>query len=106
MKALDGRTAFVTGGASGIGLGMARDAIQAKRLQGSFPRLRHLVLSPVKDVFLLPVWFDALVNRRIQWRGHRFLVGKHTRLRSARIPRSVRRRVRRVMKVRAQHGGG
>ena len=89
-----------------VGLGVVRDAIQAKRLRGRFPSPRHLIFSPVKDLFLLPVWFDALVNRRIQWRGHRFLVGKQTRLRAARTRRSVRRRVRRVIRVRSQHGGG
>ena len=55
---------------------------------GTFPKLRHLLLSPVKDLLLLPVWFDALVNQRVQWRGHRFLVGRFTRLRSARVPRN------------------
>jgi ceramide glucosyltransferase len=88
-----------------VGLGMVRDAVQAKRLRGTFPRLRHLLLSPVKDLFLLPVWFDALINRRIHWRGHQFLVGNFTRLRVARVPRSVRRRVRRVRRLRSQHGG-
>jgi ceramide glucosyltransferase len=78
------------------GLGMLRDALQTRWLRGSFPHLRHLLLSPVKDLFLLPVWFDALVNRRIDWRGHRLLVGPFTRLRLARVPRTVRRRVRRL----------
>ncbi|MHC5538160.1 ceramide glucosyltransferase [Singulisphaera rosea] len=89
-----------------VGLGMFRDAIQTFRLRGSFPKLRHLLLSPVKDLFLLPVWFDALVNQRVQWRGHRFLVGRFTRLRSARVPRTVRRRVRRVRWHRSQHDHG
>ncbi len=43
-----------------------------------------------------PVWFDAIMNRRVHWRGHRFLVGRMTRLRQARVPRQVRRRVWRV----------
>ena len=87
-----------------VGLGMVRDAAQAKRLRGSFPRLRHLLLSPVKDLFLLPVWFDALINRRLDWRGHRFLIGKFTRLHEADIPLEVRRRVRRVRRLRSRHG--
>ena len=86
-----------------VGLGMLRDAVQTRWLRGSFPRLRHLLLSPVKDLFLLPVWFDALVNRRIDWRGNRFLVGPFTRLRLARVPRTVRRRVRRVRRLRFRH---
>ena len=36
---------------------------------GRSPKLRHLLFSPVKDLFLLPLWFDALVNTRVQWRG-------------------------------------
>jgi ceramide glucosyltransferase len=86
-----------------FGLGMIRDAVQTRWLRGSFPRPVHLLLSPVKDLFLLPVWFDALVNRRIDWRGHRFLVGPFTRLRLARAPRTVRRRVRRVRRLRYRH---
>jgi ceramide glucosyltransferase len=86
-----------------LGLGVFRDAFQTRWLRGSFPKLRHLLLfSPVKDVLLLPVWFDAFLNRRVQWRGHRFLVGRMTRLRLARVPRQVRRRVRRVRRLRAR----
>ena len=86
-----------------VGLGMVRDAVQTRRLRGSFPKLRHLLYSPVKDILLLPLWFDAIVNRRVQWRGHRFLVGRMTRLRLARVPRQVRRRVRRVRRFRTQN---
>ena len=88
-----------------VGLGVARDALQSYWLRGSLPKLRHLLLSPAKDLFLLPIWFDALVNDRVHWRGHRFLVGRYTRLRHARVPRTVRRRVRRVRKLREQNRG-
>lgn len=83
-----------------VGLGMARDAFQSYWLRGTAPKLRHLLLSPVKDLLLLPIWFDALFDKRIQWRGNRFLIGRYTRLRLARVPRSVRRRVRRVRRFR------
>jgi ceramide glucosyltransferase len=86
-----------------VGLGMVRDAVQTRWLRGSFPRFRHLLLSPVKDLLLLPVWFDALVNRRVDWRGNRLLVGRFTRLRLARVPSGVRRRVRRVRRLRGRH---
>lgn len=62
-------------------LTILRDAVQTRWLRGSFPRLRHLPLCLVKDLFLLPVWLDALVDQRINWRGHRFLIGRYTRLR-------------------------
>jgi ceramide glucosyltransferase len=83
-----------------VGLGMLRDAAQTYHLRGSLPKLRHLMFSPVKDLLLLPVWFDAVMSNRVQWRGHRFLIGRATRLRLARVPRSVRQRVRRVRKYR------
>ncbi len=102
--ALSGESGIAWGGlVLLVGLGMARDAFQTRWLRGTFPKLRHLLLSPVKDLLLLPVWFDALVNKRIQWRGHRFLVGRYTRLRLARTPRDVRRRVRRVQRLRTRH---
>ena len=86
-----------------VGLGMLRDGFQSKRLRGSWPKFRHLLLSPVKDLFLLPIWVDALFNQRVHWRGHQFVVGRFTRLRLARVPRSVRRRVRRVRRYRSKH---
>lgn len=85
-----------------VGLGIARDAAHSLRLRGHMPKLRHLMLSPVKDLLLLPVWFDAIVNNRVQWRGHSFLIGRYTRLRSTEISRTVRERVRRVRRFRAQ----
>lgn len=101
--ALSGASGVAWGGLLVLtGLGLARDAIHTKRLRGTFPKLGHLLLSPAKDLFLLPVWFDALVNQRVHWRGHRFLVGRFTRLRLARVPRTVRRRVRRVRRLREQ----
>lgn len=85
-----------------VGLGVVRDAAQTRWLRGTFPKARDLMLSPVKDLFMLPIWLDALVNRKIQWRGHRLMVGRFTRLRAARVPREVRRRVRRVRKFRSR----
>ena len=105
--ALSDDSGVAWGGLLGLtGLGIARDAFCAYWLRGTFPKVRHLAMVPLKDLFLLPVWCDALVNRRVQWRGHRFLVGKTTRLRQARVPRSVRRRVRRVRRLRSQHKPG
>lgn len=69
-----------------IGLGMMRDALHTKRLRGTFPSLRTLLYSPIKDVVLLPVWFDAFLKTHVQWRGHRFYVGRLTRLTPADAP--------------------
>jgi ceramide glucosyltransferase len=102
--ALSGDSGIAWGGLAVLGgLGIARDVIQTRWLRGSFPKVRRWPLSLVKDLFLLPVWFDALLNRRVLWRGHRFLIGRFTRLRRARVPRSVRQRVRRVRRLRAKH---
>jgi ceramide glucosyltransferase len=87
-----------------VGLGIFRDAVQTRWLRGSFPKLRHLLYSPAKDILLLSVWFDAIFNRRVRWRGHSFLIGRMTRLRHARVPRQVRRRVRRVRQFRNRQG--
>ena len=102
--ALSGDSGLAWGGLFGmVGLGVARDAIQAKRLRGSYPGLASLALSPVKDLFLLPVWLDALFSRGIHWRGNRFLIGRLTRLRRARVTLRVRRRVRRIRRLREGH---
>jgi ceramide glucosyltransferase len=102
--ALSGESGIAWGGLLVlVGLGMVRDALQSRWLRGTFPSPGHLLLSPVKDLFLLPVWFDALINRHVNWRGNRFLIGRFTRLRLAPVPRTVRRRVRRVRRLRSRH---
>ena len=105
--AFSGESGIAWGGLAGlVGLGMTRDALQTRWLSGRFPRLRQLLFSPIKDFLLLPLWFDAMVNSRVQWRGHRFHVGRLTRLREARASRDVRRRVRRVRKFRSSRRAG
>ena len=99
--ALSGDSGIAWGGLVGlVGLGIARDALQSKRLRGEFPAFRTLLLSPVKDLFLLPIWFDALVNQRVQWRGHRLLVSRWTRLHA---PRGDMRRLRRRLRQQKQN---
>jgi ceramide glucosyltransferase len=102
-----GESALAWAGLAGLcALGMARDAVQTRWLRGSFPRLRDLPLSLVKDLFMLPIWLDSLVNRKIQWRGHRLVVGKFTRLRVGRATRTARHRARQLRKLRARHLDG
>ncbi|AMV38846.1 hypothetical protein VT85_15535 [Planctomyces sp. SH-PL62] len=101
--AFSGDSGFAWGGLLGlVGLGMARDAIQTRWLGGSFPKLRHLIYSPIKDLMLLPLWFDALLNSHVQWRGHRFYVGRLTRLMPDPTARPPVRSGRRSPRV---HGG-
>ena len=102
--AFSGETGIAWGGLLClVGLGMIRDAVQTRWMRGSFPKIRHLLYSPLKDIFLLPIWFDAIVNRRVRWRGHSFVVGRMTRLRMAHLPRQVRQRILRVRELRQQH---
>jgi ceramide glucosyltransferase len=83
-----GDSGVAWGGLIGLlGLGMLRDALQTRRLRGNFPSLRTLAYSPIKDLVLLPVWFDAFLNTHVQWRGHRFHVGRLTRLTPDDAPR-------------------
>ncbi len=86
-----------------IGLGIVRDAVQTRWLRGSYPKLGHLIYSPIKDILLFPVWLDAILNQRVQWRGHRFSVGRMTRLRRVSIPRRTRRSLSRVRKLRPRN---
>jgi len=103
--ALSGDSGIAWGGLlTLVGLGLVRDALQTRWLRGSFPKLRFLLLSPVKDLFLLPLWMGALFNRRIYWRGHRFLIGRYTRLTLDGKPPSANRWVKRVKSLRTRHG--
>ena len=85
------------------GLGIARDAGQTRLLRGTWPKMRDLPLSLVKDLFMLPIWLDALFSRKLQWRGHQLIVGRFTRVRAARISRTARNRVRRARRNRSRH---
>jgi ceramide glucosyltransferase len=102
--AFSGNSGIAWGGLTVLfGLGIVRDAVQTRWLRGSYPKLKHLLYSPVKDILLFPVWLDAILNERVHWRGHRFSVGRMTRLRRASVPRRIRRRVSRVRKLRARN---
>lgn len=103
LWALSGEPTLAWRGGLALALvGVLRDALQTHRLRGAFPRVAHLPLCLVKDLFLLPAWFDAIVSHRINWRGHRLVIGRYTRLRRARAPRGARLRVRRIRRIRDQ----
>jgi ceramide glucosyltransferase len=89
-------------GAGLIGLSLLRDGAQTWRLRGSWPGWRQLALSPVKDLFLLPVWLDALVNPRVNWRGNRLVIGRLTRLHRTLGRGSLRNRARSRRRQRGQ----
>lgn len=95
-----GSLVSVVGMCALLALSAARDALQTRWLRGTWPKLSHLPLGFLKDLCMLPIWFDALVNRKISWRGHQFVVGRFTRVRAERASREARKRVRRVRRLR------
>lgn len=40
----------------------------------------HYVLAPVKDVIIGILWFVPLLSSTVVWRGHRYVIGKDSRL--------------------------
>lgn len=59
---------------------LAIDSLALRLARGSWPRLRHLWLVPVKDVLLLALWPYALVSRRVSWRGTALRLQRGTKL--------------------------
>ena len=41
---------------------------------------RYLLLTPLKDLLLLPLWLTAVFSRTVVWRGRRLRFGKNTQL--------------------------
>ncbi len=52
----------------------------ALRLVRTPMKWRYALLSPVKDLLLLPLWVNAVFGRTVVWRGRRLRFGKETRL--------------------------
>ncbi|MAQ18823.1 MAG: hypothetical protein CMN30_29005 [Sandaracinus sp.] len=52
----------------------------ALRLVRAPMKWRYALLSPVKDLLLLPLWVNAVFGRTVVWRGRRLRFGKETRL--------------------------
>ena len=71
LRTLSDETGVAWGGLAVLcGLAIARDALQARWLRGSFPKLRHLPLSLIKDLFLLgaALWSAAESLRAVRAR--------------------------------------
>lgn len=56
------------------------DGIAVRRLRGTPMALRHLVLTPIKDVLVAAVWPYALLSRSVEWRGVRMHIGRGSRV--------------------------
>jgi ceramide glucosyltransferase len=56
------------------------DGIIVQAVRGTPMAWRHLVWSPVKDVFLFGIWCYAIFSRSAEWRGIRFRMGADSQL--------------------------
>jgi len=51
------------------------DALQIRKLRGSFPALEDLALVPVKDLLMIVGWALSLVKTTVEWRGNAMRIG-------------------------------
>jgi len=56
------------------------DGVLLQRLRGSPPAPLELAMIPVKDLWVLGIWALAWFRDTVVWRGHRFRIGRGTRL--------------------------
>ena len=68
--------------AAALALALAKGVADqvAVRLVRAPMRWRYALLSPVKDLLLLPLWINAVFGRTVVWRGRRLRFGKETQL--------------------------
>lgn len=55
------------------------DHTAIRLVRGPVP-LRYVLLAPVKDLVLFPLWVNAIFSRTVVWRGRRLRFGKNTQL--------------------------
>ncbi len=70
----------VMGAAAGVIVAKGVADQVALRLVRTPMKWRYALLSPVKDLLLLPLWVNAVFGRTVVWRGRRLRFGKETRL--------------------------
>jgi ceramide glucosyltransferase len=56
------------------------DGLAVRRLRGTPMAVRHLLLTPVKDLLVAAVWPYALLSRSVEWRGVRMHIGRGSRV--------------------------
>ncbi len=67
-------------GAMIVGSKTVLDQVGVWLSRGEMLAPRFWLLSPVKDLALLPLWFHATFSRTVVWRGRTLRFGKETRL--------------------------
>lgn len=75
-----GEPATALAALGGIAAKATSDLLVLRKLRGAGLRLRDLPLLPIKDLLALCAWSVATVKRTVCWRGHRFRIGRLTRL--------------------------
>jgi len=63
---------------------MAFAALAVRAIRGHALPLRYLALEPVRALALQLCWLRAVFSRRVDWRGHPFVLGKDSVLRPVR----------------------
>lgn len=58
----------------------ALDALSIRLVRGHSMALRHLVVSPLRDLFIFGIWFYAAFARTVTWRGVRLRMGQDSTL--------------------------
>lgn len=57
------------------------DLFLVRRTRGEDLPVRYALLSPVKDLMMLPMWLFAVFSRSVEWRGRRLRLGRMSYLR-------------------------
>jgi ceramide glucosyltransferase len=71
------------------------EAVMVRRMRGSYPMARALLLIPFKDLIIFAVWSLGMFRRRVVWRGRAFLLAAGSRLEPIReVPAPKRTAVR------------
>lgn len=58
----------------------AVDAWAVRLTRGHGMKPVHVLLSPVRDLLHIPIWFYSAFSRTTEWRGRRFRLGPDTRI--------------------------
>ena len=62
-------------------------AFTTRLIRGHALRLRYLLLEPLRAVAMQVCWLRAVMSRRVEWRGHAFIVGPDSVLTPVARPR-------------------
>jgi ceramide glucosyltransferase len=76
-------TGFAAASAGALFVKALADALMVRRLRGTAPRVRDVLLGLVKDWLVLAFWVIAALRTTVVWRGNLLQIGPESRLRPA-----------------------